>query len=417
MRVMVLGAGLLGVTSAYYLQQLGHEVTVVDRHAQPAANALGREGTFSDSAQAATHALMQAAREARERAPMRANLARCLGALPAWWARRTGAGAGHDPGVPMEDFWRFSRHTVQALKQESAVPSPRPGRRLLQLYMDRRAFEATAARQPRLQAMSSERQLLSAEDAMRIEPMLQALGGRLAGATLSQDDFSGDASAFAAELVFLCRAAGVRFLARHTVVALRRTRGRVSHVDAVDAQGEHVALEADAFVLALGPASMRHAREAGIDLPLRFVREYRLGIPTLPGAPLPQHALQRAGRGGCSLHAAGTADAPAVALRSTSTIDLAGPLAPQAARFLALRDHAKLLMPGQLDTCRARLDSRVLVQSANGLPLIGRTPLPNLFLNTAPGRLGWVHACGAGKSIAHIVTGLRPEAAFAFTGL
>ncbi|HZF86712.1 MAG TPA: FAD-dependent oxidoreductase, partial [Burkholderiaceae bacterium] len=189
MRVMVLGAGLLGVTSAYYLQQLGHEVTVVDRHAQPAANALGREGTFSDSAQAATQALMQAAREARERAPMRANLARCLGALPAWWARRTGAGAGHDPGVPMEDFWRFSRHTVQALKQESAVPSPRPGRRLLQLYMDRRAFEATAARQPRLQAMGSERQLLSAEDAMRIEPMLQALGGRLAGATLSQDDF------------------------------------------------------------------------------------------------------------------------------------------------------------------------------------------------------------------------------------
>lgn len=414
MRVMVLGAGLLGVTSAYYLQQLGHEVTVVDRHAQPAANALGREAAFSDSAQAATQTLMQAA---RERAPMRASLARCLGALPAWWARRIEAGAGHDPGVLMEDFWRFSRHTVQALKQESAVPSPRPGRRLLQFYTDRRAFEATAARQPRLQAMGSERQLLSAGDAMRIEPMLQALSGRVAGATLSQDDFSGDASAFAAELVFLCRAAGVRFLARHTVVALRRTRGRVSHVEAVDAQGEHVALDADAFVLALGPASMRHARDVDVKLPLRFVREYSLGIPTLPGAPMPRHALQRAGRGGCSLHAAGTADAPAVALRSSSTIDLAGPLTPHPARFLALRDHAKLLMPGQLDTCRARLDSRVLVQSANGLPLIGRTPLPNLFLNTAPGRLGWVHACGAGKSIAHIVTGLRPEAAFAFTGL
>ena len=118
---------------------------------------------------------------------------------------------------------------------------------------------------------------------------------RAANALGREGSFSDSARLhLATELVVLCRAAGVRFLARHTVAALRRTRGRVSHVDAVDAQGEPVALEADAFVLALAPASMRHARDAGIELPPALRARIPPGHPDAPrGAAAAARAAAR----------------------------------------------------------------------------------------------------------------------------
>ena len=417
MRVMVLGAGLLGVTSAYYLQQLGHEVSVVDRHPQPAHHALGGGRAPSDTAQAAMDALFRDARQAQREGPLRAGLRRWLDSLPAWMDGGPELRSDAEPGERMEGLCGFSRHTVRALRLESAVPAPRPGRSLLQYHTDARSFEAEAERHPRLQALGCDRLLLSADEAVRIEPLLRPLRPRLAGATLTLDDATGDASGFAAELLFLCRAAGVRFLRRHTVVGLRRARGRIAQVDVVDPRGEHAALQADAYVLALGPAGLRHAREAGVPLPLRFVHECTLELPARPGAALPRHALREHGPRGLWMRPIEHDGAPALEVGTQIPASVRGPATPSARDVDALRQRARALLGDGVDIEGARVRSRVRVLSAHGLPLIGRTPLPNLFLNTAPGRLGWVNACGAGKSIAHIASGIRPQAAFAFTGL
>ena len=115
---------------------------------------------------------------------------------------------------------------------------------------------------------------------------------KLVGATYAQEDPARDPAQFAASLVFLCRAAGVRFMTRHTVVALKEQDGRIDHVELLDGAGRSSTLRGQAYVLALGAASVPHAEDLGIDMPLRFVREYILTMPILDPAMAPRLALR-----------------------------------------------------------------------------------------------------------------------------
>ncbi|RYY67986.1 MAG: FAD-dependent oxidoreductase, partial [Comamonadaceae bacterium] len=243
MRVIVLGAGLLGVTSAYYLQQLGHEVTVIDRHSMPAANARGRSPARANAAAAAAAQEFERAtavpqRTPSVRLPIRRSVQRLLAAL------FEPAHALPDPGAELEKLCVYSRVAVRSLHETTVVPPASRGESLLRFYTDRRAFDAVAERTHRLQAIGCDRRLLSAAEAAALEPALLPIASHLAGATLSVDGPSGDASAFAAEMVFLCRAAGVRFLTEHTVVALHEGEGRIDHVEVIDGHGERRCLRA-----------------------------------------------------------------------------------------------------------------------------------------------------------------------------
>ena len=417
MRVIVLGAGLLGVTSAYYLQQLGHEVTVIDRHSMPAANARGRSpARVPAAASAAAQEFERASASTRQRPagarlPLHRSVQRFLVSLfgP--------VNALPDPGAELEKLCVYSRVAVRSLHETTAVPPASRGESLLRFYTDPLAFYPVAERTHRLQATGCDRRLLSAAEATALEPALLPIASHLAGATLSVDGPSGDASAFAAEMVFLCRAAGVRFLTEHTVVALHEGEGRIDHVEVIDGHGERRCLRAQAYVLALGNASLKHANELGQELPLTFARQYMIDVPVHAGAAVPKIALYD---NDSQLRIRAQAlDGRSASLRLSCSVPVQTHQRHDGdpARFDAMLRRAELLLPGVIDAPRARFHTRLQAVTANGLPLIGRTRLPNLFLNTAPGSLGWVNACGAGKSIARIVSGLRPEIAFAFTGV
>jgi D-amino-acid dehydrogenase len=410
MRVVVLGAGLLGVTSAYYLQQLGHEVTVIDRHHTPAAKARGL--VVSDiRAQAPLRPPRSAARNLWAR--VYKNLCRPLGKL---LDRAIGAPRKSDPLEHLVRLAAYSRKSVRALSDEAGMP---PGSRtagLLTLFTDEVAFAHRAAHAPHWHELGCEERLLSTDEAVRLEPALQAIRDEIAGATYALEDPARDPAQFAASLVFLCRAAGVRFLTRHTVVALKEHNGRVAQVDLLDADGQPQSLRAQAYVLALGVSSVIHAESLDIAMPLRFVREYVVTVPIRDAARAPRVALRdRQGKlritrvetpGGEFLRVTGSVRA---------SLDEQGE--PDSDRFDAILRRVDALFPGATDTTRATLETAMHAVSTNRLPMIGKTRLPNLFLNAAPGAQGWAHACGAGKSIARIVSGLRPELDFAFRGL
>ncbi|RYF64993.1 MAG: FAD-dependent oxidoreductase, partial [Comamonadaceae bacterium] len=215
---------------------------------------------------------------------------------------------------------------------------------------------------------------------------------------------------------FLCRAAGVRFLTGHTVVALRKGEGRIDRVDVTDAKGEPLSLRADAFVMALGTGSVEHAHALGIDMPLHLVREYTVTMPIKDAARAPRLALQDESG---NLRIARVQTDHGDALRVSATVQARADEEHEhdSDRFNAILRRVALLLPGAVDASRAQFETRLHTASADGLPLVGKTRLRNLFLNTAPGAQGWVNACGAGKSIARIVSGLRPELSFAFTGM
>lgn len=412
MRVLVLGAGLLGITSAYYLQQLGHEVTVVDRHAMPAAKARGRVAPSSflpprPSQQTA------AAAPAGPGVRLVRRLRGVVAALREKWPRA----ARPDPLENMVRLGAYSRETVRALRDEAGVPQAQRSAGLLNFYMDRSAFDAASARASRLHALGCEAQRLSAEDTLKTEPALAGIREQLAGAFFAADDPSRDPAAFAASMVFLCRAAGVRFLTNHTVVALHEGEGRLDQVELTDAGGHTVFLRAHAYLLALGTASVAHADALGIDMPLHYVREYTALFPIKDAARAPRHSLHdQSGK----LRMKRVETPEGEALRVSALIRSADgneTFEPDSDRFEAIKRRVNLLLPGATDIPNARLRTAVHAVSADGLPLIGKTRLRNLFLNTAPGAPGWVNACGAGKSIARIVSGLRPELAFSFTGM
>ena len=414
MRVVVLGAGLLGVTTAYYLQQLGHEVIVVDRHATPAAKARGRAEP-SESATvlrrpgaASAGTRRTAGKWSRLCAKVRRRFAKLLD-------RAIGASPKRDPLEHMVRLAAYSRKSVRALRDEAGMAQRPRSNGLMNFFTDAEAFHARMARAPHWSKLGCEERLLSPEEALGLEPALHAVGIKLAGATFSLEDPARDPAQFAASIVFLCRAAGVRFMTKHTVVSLKTRDGRISHVDLLDAQGQPTTVRAQSYVLALGASSAPHAEDLGIDMPLNFVREYIVTLPVKDAARAPHIALHDR-QGKLRITRFENANGVHLQVSSTVRVSLDEQSEPDSDRFEAILSRIKTLFPGVADTAQASLETATHAVSSNGLPMIGKTRVPNLFLNTAPGTPTWAHACGASKSIARIVSGLRPELDFAFRG-
>ncbi len=412
MRVVVLGAGLLGVTSAYYLQQLGHEVTVVDRHDTPAAKARGRAGAACTATVAA-----ELHRRASADAATRATWTRLHDSLRQGFTSLIDRAIGGSHKTHrMEHLVRlgaYSRESVRALRDEAGVPHGPRTAGMLSLYSDAAAFDARKALAPHWRKLGCDERLLTADEALQIEPALQAARGAVAGAAYTRDDPARDPAQFAASLVFLCRAAGVRFLMGHTVLSLQERLGRIERVELLDADGQPVELRAQAYVLALGTSSVIHAEKLQIPVPLGFRREYVVTMPLKDASGAPCVAL----------HDRETRlrirriDAPGGEYLRISRIVRVGRdecAASDADRFAAMLRRVEALLPGAGDAARASFETAAHAVSRTGLPVIGKTRLGNLFLNIAPGARGWTNACGAGKSIARIVSGLRPELEFAF---
>lgn len=413
MRVVVLGAGLLGVTSAYYLQQLGHEVIVVDRHATPAAKARGRVETV------VTAAAAQLLRQSAARRAARAKWVGLYVRLRRRFAKLLDRAIGEAPkSKPIEHLVRlgaYSRDIVRSLRDEAGVPpggQRNPG--LLSLYTDANAFNARLARASHWHGLGCEERLVTAEEALHIEPALQALRGELAGAAYALDDpATRDPAQFAASMVFLCRAAGVRFLTQHTVISLKERAGRIEHVELLDADGQPTVLRGQAYVLALGTSSAMHAEKLKIAMPFRFLREYIVTIPLKDASRAPRVALRDL-QGKLRIRRIETPAGECLRVSATVRASLDEGNEADSDRVDAILHRVETLLPGAADTAHAALETAVHAVSRDGLPMIGKTRLFNLFLNVAPGARGWINACGAGKSIARIVSGLRPELEFAF---
>ena len=418
MKVIVLGAGLLGVTSAYFLRQQGHEVTVVDRQATPAA-----ETSFANGGQiSVSHAEPWANPSAplkvlkwlgQEDAPL---LFRIRADLRQWmWGLQflrecTPARTRHN----IEQIVRlgtYSRDTLQQLRVERGIQYDQRTQGILHFYTNEKEFEGAEAPAQQMRDLGCDRRVISADEAVRIEPALAHIRPQLAGATYTAEDESGDANQFARELVKRCEEDGVQFLMSHTVTALREVAGAIDHVEATDSEGRFQRLRADAFVLAMGSLSPLLAKPLGIELPIYPAKGYSVTMPVKDASMAHQVSLTDDeyklvfSRLGDRLRIAGTAELNGYD-RDLNRV-----------RCEAIVRRVEELFPGAGDAERAQFWTGLRPATPSNVPIIGRSKVGKLFLNTGHGTLGWTHACGSGKSIARIVAGLAPEVDFAFTGV
>jgi D-amino-acid dehydrogenase len=421
MRVIVLGAGLLGVTSAYFLQQLGHEVTVIDRQATPAA-----ETSFANGGQiSVSHAEPWANPSAplkvlqwlgKEDAPLlfrlRADMRQWLWGLQ-FLRECTPARTRHN----IEQIVRlgtYSRETLQQLRRDTGIAYDQRTQGILHFYTTQKEFDAALAPAEQMRALGCDRRVISADEAVKLEPALAHIRPQLAGATYTAEDESGDANRFARELAALAKAAGVRFLMSHTVTALREVGGAIDHVEATDGEGRFQRIRGDAFVLAMGSLSPLLAAPLGIRLPIYPAKGYSVTMPVVDAAKAYQVSLtDDEFKLVFSRYTSETGDR----MRIAGTAELNGyDRDLNRVRCEAIVRRVEQLFPGAGDATQAQFWTGLRPATPSNVPLIGATKLPNLFLNTGHGTLGWTHACGSGKSIARIVSGLAPEVDFSFTG-
>ncbi len=418
MEVLVIGAGLAGVTSAWYLAQAGCKVTVVDRQPGP-----GLETSFANGGQiSVSHPEPWANPSApatvlrwlgRKDAPLlfrfRADAAQWRWAasflrecLPGRAARNTAA---------IANLASYSRRELQALRTSTGIEYEAGEGGILHLFENPREFAHVPGKLKVLEDFGIRGRILDPDQTIALEPALTSLRPRLAGALHGMDDETGNAHLFCKALTEKAREAGVRFVFDSAVQAFDMVRGRITGVRVLDSAYRAGVLQADTFVVAAGSYSPQLVQPLGEKLPIYPVKGYSITVPILDLARAPRLSLtDEARRVVCSrlgdrLRVAGTAE--------LNGYDLSPNPARSAAVVAWLEDH----LPGVADVARAEHWCGLRPATPSNVPLIGHTRIDNLFLNTGHGTLGWTLACGSGRAIADIMTGQTPEPAFPFRSL
>jgi D-amino-acid dehydrogenase len=410
MKILVLGAGVVGVTTAWFLSKSGHEVTVLERR-----DAAGMETSFANGGQVSvSHAEPWANPSAplkvlkwlaREDAPLlfrlRPDIRQWLWGL-SFLRECTPARTRHNIRQ-IVSLGLYSRATLQALRAETGIAYDHLARGILHFYTCRRELDAAMEPARVMREHGCDIEMLEPEQCIAIEPALASTRGILKGGSMTTSDESGDAHKFTQNLAQLAACRGVKFRYGKSISGLAREGDRIAGVRLEDEM-----LKADAYVLALGSYSPLLARSVGIRLNIYPAKGYSATVPVADPAKAYSVSLTDDeyklvfSRLGERLRIAGTAE-----LNGYNT-----ELNP--VRCQALLRRTEALFPGAGDMSRAQFWTGLRPATPSNVPYIGATRYPNLYLNTGHGTLGWTHACGSARALADIVSGREPEVEFEF---
>jgi D-amino-acid dehydrogenase len=408
---MILGAGVVGVASAWYLAKAGHEVTVIDRQA-----AAGLETSFANGGQISVshaepwsnpHAPLRALSwMGREDAPLLFRM-RWDPPLFDWSARflrECTPGRTRDNIRDIVSLALYSRNRLKALRDETSIVYDHLERGILHVYTDAKEFSAAVEASKVLREFGCDRRTVDADECVAIEPALQAARPLLIGGDYTSADESGDAQRFTRSLADLCVGQGVVFRYDTTIEKLATVGGSISGVLVETPAGREL-LTADAYVVALGSYSPLLLRPMGIRLPVYPAKGYSATVPLTESSVAPSVAMTDDGhklvfsRLGQRLRIAGTAEF------NGYNKDL------NKIRCQALMQRTQQLFPELRPAGEPEFWCGLRPSTPSNVPFVGRFKLPNLYLNTGHGTLGWTMACGSGTVLADIISGREPEIA------
>lgn len=412
----MLGAGVVGVTAAWYLAEAGHEVTVLERREAPAM-----ETSFANGGQiSAAHAEPWAkpavlpkilAWLGREDAPFlfrpRADLAQWV--WGARFLRECLPGRFEKSAAVLAGLAAYSRECLRALRARTGLQYDQLARGILHFCTDGRDFEALARHAEAMRVLGVVREVKTGTECTAMEPALAASRVRIIGGVYAAQDESGDAYKFTQQLAALAQQKGVNFRMSAHVVALQAEGDAVSGVR-LRASGRDERLVADAYVVALGSYSPLLLAPVGIRIPVYPLKGYSITLaigsgdaPAVPSMSLTDEAHKIViSRLGNRLRAAGTAEL-------TGYDASVNPV-----RCEAIARRIRTLFPRLASTPVSDTWAGLRPATPNNVPLVGRTRLRNLYVNTGHGTLGWTLACGSGSALADLVSARQPQVRFRF---
>ena len=405
MRIAIVGAGLLGVTSAYYLAKEGHEILVVDRQSAPAretsfANAglLTPNHSFSWAGPGAPWLLLKSLWQAESGLRLRPHLNR---QLLDWGLRflRNCTASRHRTNTQAKTRLSFySMAELDRLTRETGIAWHRSTQGVLYLFRDRHELEEADAKAAMLRDAGAEIAPISWDEVVALEPALAHAGSKFVGALHGKSDAIGDARRFTETLAEACRAQGVTFRLGATVERLLVESGRVTAL--ATSAGP---IKADAFVLAAGSYSPHLARQAGLHLPIYPVKGYSITAPVND----PDQAPRTGGLDEGTLVAFSRLGDR---VRMTSVAEVTGyDTTYHPENFARILATGRELFRDGIALDRAEHWACLRPSTPDGPPIIGPSPIDNLWLNTGHGYLGWTMCCGSARLLADQIAGRITE--------
>jgi D-amino-acid dehydrogenase len=444
MKVIVLGAGIIGISTAWHLLELGHEVTVVDR--QPDA---ALETSFANAGQisvsycepwANKDAPLKAlkwmfSKEApllfRPQLPTFGPTAKFGGGWQQWRWGMQFLGQCNDAAFErnVQQIVALGAYSHLALKDivnATGIEYNRLQQGIAHYFTDQQALDAAGEAALLMQKYGVNRQVLGRDAILKVEPALKSFASHIVGGTYTASDESGDARVFTQQLAELCAARGVEFLYGHEVVTLNMSKNAIKSI-AVQSSNttanvlnevvkkQAFELTADAYVVACGSFTAPLLRTVGVDVPIYPGKGYSATFKILKPELAPNvsviddQAKCAITRLGDQLRVAGTIEIGGY----DNTIDSS--LSQIRCRMLTKRVEA--VLPGVCDTRSAEEGgspnywSGLRPATPTNIPIIGKTSVDKLWVNAGHGTLGWTHGAGSGKAIAELIDGKIPEIA------
>lgn len=410
MKVVILGSGVIGVTSAWYLAQAGHEVTVLDRQPAPAletsfANA-GEVSPGYASPWAAPGIPLKAIKWMFEKHAPLVIQPRLDPAMWRWMAQmlRNCTAARYEVNkARMVRVAEYSRDKLRELRAETGIAYDERTLGTLQVFRTRAQLDAVAKDTAVLDRYGVPYERLDVDGCVRAEPALARVRDKIVGGLRLPGDETGDCLTFTRALAVKAAEAGVAFRQNVTIRAIEQEAGRITgvHTDAGRVTG-------DAYVVALGSYSPRLLAPLGLRLPVFPVKGYSITVPITDPAGAPVSTVMdethkvAVTRLGDRIRVAGMAE--------LAGFDLS--LDPR--RRATVEHVVDDLFPTGGDTARAEFWCGLRPMTPDGTPVIGATRFSNLYLNTGHGTLGWTMSCGSAAALAEMISGTRPDPDFPF---
>jgi D-amino-acid dehydrogenase len=422
MKVIVLGAGIIGVATAWYLLDEGYDVTVVER--QPAA---ALETSFANGAQisvsfcepwANASAPFKVARwMLQDDSPL---LFRPRLDPHQWRWALAFLGQCNDAAfernvAQLVALGRYSHESLKAVVAQTGIEYDRLERGILHFFSSAADCASGVAAAALMRRHGVDRRVLDREEVLAVEPSLKAFGDRIHGGTYTPSDESGDARVFTQQLAARCARRGATFLYEHDIVGFEKSGSTLAGVVVADRATQHRrTLNGDQVVAAAGSFTAPLLRRLGIYLNIYPAKGYsatmRLKRPEDASVVslLDDTRKIAISRLDDHIRIAGTAELAGYDTRIDS--------ATSRVRCEALVRRYEQLFPGVADTSEPHFWAGLRPSTPTNVPCIGRSAISNLWLNAGHGTLGWTHGAGSGRALAELIGGRRPQLEFAFCG-
>ncbi|MGG5753998.1 D-amino acid dehydrogenase [Zafaria sp. Z1313] len=405
MKLLVVGAGIIGVTTAYELARRGHEVQVIDREAgetrmtsAATAGLIAPGHSFAWASPAAPMELLKSLFSANTSIRVKPRFDPEFISWGLKFLREcTSSRASTNTLAKLRLAQRSQQVFNEIVKEEEMDFKPTVGG-VLYLYRDEMGLRRAVERGRIMRDHGQEQNVVSRDELLHLEPALATSRASFVGAVHAVTDGSGDPTLYASEIRKRCEEMGVRFTFNTAIKAIRKDGDRVTALSSKESD-----FLADGYILAGGPASARLARTAGTRLSVYPAKGYSITAPVNAGAVAPR-------LGGIDEKSLVAWSRFGDQLRMSATAEFSGySLAHSRKDFSNIVKAGQELFPGALDYDRATYKIGLRPMTPDGPPIIGAGKQRNLYFNTGHGHLGWTMACGSAEMLADVIEG-KPSA-------